>query len=228
MLACSGVVRETHYFRSTPSETNTTPNYFRVTITARAHATKIRYLSGYFDEKAVEQYFSEFTQPSNLDKVIDVGELAQPGETKSGEEGDSSADEAPIKAIDDKLENRQYVLLLSTNVDDIAAQIGALAENLQVQEALTGIANKDTIQANHKAQTKLAADRERARQLYTITKDVGGKVKTTVDPVEVLRLANELARYLGSTERFDDMSKASAWLTAHRDFIMAELEAEDE
>jgi hypothetical protein len=218
-----GTVRETHYFRS-QSPSSAFPNYYRVQITADAGATKVRYLSGYFDEKAVEQYFAEFAQPERF---------PMPGEAKAHSgDGPEPANGNNLQPIDPKLDERSLVLILSTNVDDVAAQMGALAENIQVQSALTGIVNKEELAAARQQAAELDTDRKQARELHYIATAVSSKLAAGAADAEknaeVLRLVNELARYLGSNEHFTDLDKAKAWLDANHSRIIEEMEARDE
>jgi hypothetical protein len=50
LISCQSA-KELHYFK-------TGGNYYRLMIDEKSFASKARYLSGYFDEKAVDKYFS--------------------------------------------------------------------------------------------------------------------------------------------------------------------------
>ena len=216
-------VHETHYFRS--QQAGASPNYYRVTIDANARATKVRYLAGYFDEQAVEQYFSEFTQPESLASVT--------GSQDGGDEGEGDADaQAPsssarLEPIDPKLEGRSLVLILSTNVDEIAAQIGGMAENIQVQTALAGLAQREQVEASELAQKRDELDEARAEQLARTIEQVQAvldddKASAKAKQAARLRVANALATYLGATEPFADLEAAHQWLAENRSRIHAE------
>jgi hypothetical protein len=103
--------KELHYFKSGG-------NYYRLRINESSFASKSRYLSGYFDEKAVDKYFSEMSQP-------DSGSFT---EWVSGTKGS------------------QLVMILSTNSNSIAEQIGNLASNEALLENIAILANKDKIE----------------------------------------------------------------------------------
>ena len=215
-------VHESHYFRSQSGVDQ--PNYYRVTIDAKGRATKVRYLSGYFDQQAVEQYFSEFAQPANVDII--VGKNAVEG---GGESGEGKGSGSTLQPIDPKLEDRSLVLILSTNVDEIAAQIGGLAENLQVQAALTGLAKGDEAKEGKRAQKKRELDEIRAQQLTATIVQVKESLASAdaTDAAKLLaarlRAINALATYLGSTASFEDIKTAEDWLDANRLRIHAEL-----
>jgi hypothetical protein len=110
MSGCQSA-KELHYFKSGE-------NYYRLRINESSFASKARYLSGYFDEKAVEKYFSEMSQP-------DSGKF--------------------VEWVSSQGRGSQLVMILSTNSTSIAEQIGQLASNEELLENVAMLANKDKI-----------------------------------------------------------------------------------
>ena len=110
LLSSCQNARELHYFKSGD-------NYYRLRITESSFASKARYLSGYFDQKALDKYFSEMSQP-------DSGRFADWVGQSQGSE---------------------LVMILSTNSTAVAEQIGQLASNEELLENIALLANKSTI-----------------------------------------------------------------------------------
>ncbi|EDM75184.1 hypothetical protein PPSIR1_40944 [Plesiocystis pacifica SIR-1] len=224
LVGCA-TVHETHYFRSAGEQGAV--NYYRVQVTAKGRATKVRYLAGYFDTQAVEQYFSEFAQPKEgLDGLTAADEAGEGEPEASDTAGEAHTEAETVEPIDPKLRDRELVLMLSTNVEDVAAQIGALAESMQVQNALSELVNRERLEAEREAAAALEADRVAAASLVRTAEQtrvsLGDKERSAE---EILRLANALAAYLGSTQRFEDLGEARAWLAANRARLHAELGA---
>ncbi len=110
LISCQSA-KELHYFK-------TGGNYYRLMIDEKSFASKARYLSGYFDEKAVDKYFSEMSQP-------DSGKF--------------------VEWVSSQGRGSQLVMILSTNSTSVAEQIGQLASNEELLENIALLANKDKI-----------------------------------------------------------------------------------
>lgn len=221
-VGCGAHVNETHYFRSTHVGADGMPNYYRVEVTARSTATKIRYLAGYFSDEAVNQYFNEFTQPETLSGTL------LPDEDDSEDCAQTKTEARELTPVDAKLEDRSLVLVLSSNVDEIAAQLGALAKNRQTQAALTAIINREQIQAADEAKARDASDASAAKSVAEAAERSAARLgadglSLEDTEAELLLLANTLAEYLGASERFTEVAEASAWLEANRARIQLEI-----
>jgi hypothetical protein len=213
---CGAFVNETHYFRSAHPDAENNRNYFRVEVKARSFGTKIRYLAGYFDDGAVNQYFAEFAQPDSLE-----GTLIPPAPAPESVQEDASSD-TEIEPVDPKLVDRRLVLLLSNNVDEIAAQIGAIAKGKQTQSALASLLNRDELEAAAHAQSVAAADGRAAAAVARIARWTRGQLAIAETPAQaaeadLLMLANSLAHYLGAETSFSDLRVAKTWLDVNRD-----------
>jgi hypothetical protein len=196
---CFAAIHETHYYRS-KSEPR---NYYRVNVTASTSAVKTRYVAGYFDEEAVEEYFGEFDQPEN------------------GAFRPRQGDESPesLKPIDPSLDGRRLVMLLSTNSDEIATQLGAIAENEQTMEVLAGLVSRDERQQASLAQHAADLSADDAARTVGVVEELLAQAKAVADQAaaeeRLLRATNELTRYLGAEEPFQSRADASAWITAN-------------
>ncbi|AYL96573.1 hypothetical protein [Mucilaginibacter celer] len=126
LMGCQ-VGREIHYFKQGQ-------NYYRITIHENSIASKSRYLSGFYDETALNKYFGEMSQPiEKIDSSQNVSFLnSQNGE---GLQIDS---------------NKKFVMILSTNSNVVSEQIGAFAENEQVLESIARLSNKNKIEESNK------------------------------------------------------------------------------
>lgn len=109
MTSCQSA-KELHYFKSGD-------NYYRLRINSHSIASRSRYISGYFDEQAVEKYFSEMGQPDSA-KVINW------------------ANHNP---------NAKLIMILSSNSNSISEQIGNFANNEEILEVIARLANKEKI-----------------------------------------------------------------------------------
>lgn len=198
-VGCHAVNRD-RYFLQSSSKPGEEPNYYRVTVRGRAVASQARYVSGFFDEKAVEEYFGEFSQP------------------KGGKFTESEpVDDEPI---DPRLEHRSLVLLLSANSDAVAGQIGALAENEQVMDALGGLLGKDT---TAKLSERIFQLNELEMRTKSFAADASARLDSgTISPQELLILGNQLASVLGATEEFSDIASLRNWLDTQRSSLLAE------
>ncbi|WP_312285929.1 hypothetical protein [Chryseobacterium gleum] len=67
-FSCTSI-NEVHYYKDKVYGTNL-PNYYRVTVHANSLFTSTRYLSGYFDQSAVNLYFNETTQPDKATFIV--------------------------------------------------------------------------------------------------------------------------------------------------------------
>ena len=112
------IVRETHHVRFDE-------NYYRINIKATSLHAKSRYVSGYFDENALDQYFGEMSQPKDT---------SHPAFLKVSTDGVSSV--GPEK----------LVMILSANSDVIAQEIQNIAENEELLKTIALLANQEKVQ----------------------------------------------------------------------------------
>lgn len=146
LSGCAAQFGDVHHFATVDPVTNQVDNIFRVKVSGHAEMTNVRYISGFYDERAVDLFFNE----------VKAGDLTP---TKGAEPIFKTADctgldSAACKAKQDQIlgvvpvggdigKRGAFVLILSSNADAIASTIGAFSESdLAVQSALF-LATKD-------------------------------------------------------------------------------------
>jgi hypothetical protein len=159
--------KEIHFFK-------TGGNYYRLRVIEKSFASKARYLSGFYDEKAVDKYFGEMSQPkegtpSNASDVIFI----KPIEGKDGKDNfkiDSS---------------RQLVLILSTNSTAVSEQIGAFAENEQILESIARLSNKEKIAESDNYVKQVSDSKQRSASVIASGDGFINSLAETDDNVKV-------------------------------------------
>ena len=135
---------EDHFFESRARESGKTTNYFRVRVSGSASLSKARFVSGYYDERAVDLFFNETKLAGG--EVTNVPVVFESGQDNPG------TDEV-IKPLTPSAQHGSLVMLLSTNARDVAAAIGQFAENQLVADAITNIVNRDVVSALRESET---------------------------------------------------------------------------
>ena len=189
-LSSCTTFHEVHFFKD---HVDGIPNYYKLTVSGHTRLiSKTRYYSGYFAEDAIDVYFNEFSQPANgsLDSV------------------------RKISSLSDANKGKQLVMILSSNADDIATQIGNITQTTNTVNAVVSLANGDQYKrlltskrgvSKRKTQNKLLV--ELGESLLT-----GLETKTQAEAQKaLLQYTNALATELGHADPFDDLDKAKAW-----------------
>lgn len=201
---------EKHYFRSHSPDPGAVPNYYRVTVSGYTCLSSSRYLSGYFDEQTLDAYFNEFSQPA--------GGALRPASTSANQPSAGHA----VQPLGTDGEGKALVLVLSTNSDEVANQIGALASSRQFTASLAALVGRRDFSAASAAERRLALDRALART----TADLGATLITAAAspgaPMDVVEgqlrsLVNALATDLGyQGASFATLEEAARWVEARR------------
>ncbi len=124
---------EKHYFATIDPTTQRPVNYFRLTIDGNVSTTNMRYVSGFYDERAVELFLNE-TKATTFDSTNLNGGVPPifPGMDCTGKADDKCAARLSLVPLGSKAENNgAFVMIMSTNADSIANTIGAFAEQQQ-------------------------------------------------------------------------------------------------
>lgn len=199
---CMSGFSETHFFKSEDAYGNPI-NYYKLSVSGRNFLSSTRYLSGYFDEKAVDAYFNQFTQS---DKGLFVGTITTEGSN--------------VRPIDDALAGRKLVLLLSSNSDAIAQQIGQFSNNQAVMSDLTRIIYRDHIKDAQSAKTSADFQQIRGKALADIGDRVIGGLPDDADQAtaeaNLLFYANRLAAEFDNSIPFKSLDEAKTWLDYNR------------
>lgn len=178
-LSCSSF-NEVHYFKDKVEKkqgsfSNLPPNYYKVEIKGYSFLSSSRYVSGYFDQNAINLYFNEFSQPKD-------GKLL--GNDSSG------------SCITDEKGN-ELVLILSTNAKAVTDQIGNISKNQTILNSLSQISQKEQIQEAEdvKLQIKFTEMEIENLKLNTDLYLIGLSNKT---PADQKRSINQLTQILNA------------------------------
>lgn len=201
-IGCASSFSEKHYFKSVDAQ-GTPINYYRLNVKGSTFLASSRYLSGYFDEKALDEYFSEMKQP----------EKALFEETVSSAGGN-------VKPLSDELDGKKLLLLLSSNSDAIAEQIGQFANNQEIMADLTRLIYRDRIREALSARTAAALQEVRGKALADIGQRVIAEMPDNTDAAvvkaNILFYLNRLAAEFGNTAPFKSFEDARTWLEFNR------------
>jgi hypothetical protein len=199
---CGTSFRENHYFSSAsddPGRERKT-NYFRVTVDGWAAFSAARYVSGYYDERAVDLFFNEV-------KAIDGTTIIPPlFQTPSAGE--------QIRPLSPDQGKGALVMILSTNADVVADAIGNFAEGQAAAAAISNLVNRDEIRMARRTKAEQAARERGATALAT---EVGTFMSAMAPAQEAtflrdyLRVANALGRELDPPVSFASLEEVAAW-----------------
>lgn len=208
VTACVTNFNEVHYFTSVGQAGDGKPtNYFRLTINGKASFAKTRYVSGYYDERAVDLFFNELkTTPGTVEDIakIFIDNQKDPGT------------EDLVKPLSPTPQNGTLVMLFSTNANSVANAIGSFAESHAVADAITNLVNRDAIVAARR-NSALASNRTReATAISNELKALFDELDTT-DREELnrgyMRILNAIGNHIEPGVRFADFKDADSWLT---------------
>jgi hypothetical protein len=214
---CATTFQETHFFKS-ESPKGEIPNFFRVQVSGSTSFTSARYLSGYFDEAVVNQYFNEIGQPDK-GRLIPVAQAPKDGDSKpagSNGGGSSSPNSNPPAAANSPV----LVLLLSSNSDDISNQLGALAQSQEFTASLATLLASSRFDAATAAESRLSIDQARGHVLVTLGDQLvtGLPDSPTAQLVNtrLLEFVNQVGADLGAAAPFNTLDEAASWLRDNR------------
>lgn len=205
VAGCAATVQENHYFAAfnepTPGAREPV-QFYRVSVDGNTQFANARYLTGYFDERAVTLFFNELKSPPD-------GRLFEQNRTLPGTDTKLTPLNAPAG-------EGAFVLIMSTNADSIAATIGAFAESQVVADSLTRILNRDRFKAKVQSDAMVPVSQAEARAL---TGRVEAQVKSAKDAptgehaaANYRRALTALAQSLGYRgAEFATVAQAEAW-----------------
>jgi hypothetical protein len=207
LASCGTTIREKHYFAAFTDAglgAREPVQFYRVRVEGTTSFSNTRYLTGYFDERAVSLFFNEIKAPSDQ-KLFDDAR-AVPG-LPTG---------TKLTPLSPTPENGAFVLIMSTNADAVASAIGSFAESQAVADAMTRLLNRDRVRAKvagdatlavHKAEGAGLAAQVRA-QIDTAAAAGSGDLAAAA----YLRALTALARGLGyGGDDFATADQARAW-----------------
>jgi hypothetical protein len=154
---CVSHFAESHYLETIDPATGTVGNVFRLQVSGTTGATNVRYLSGYYDERAVDLFFNEvnaneITTNKGADQIfsLDCSGAADATACKALKEKQL----AVVPYGGDASKPSAFLLILSTNADAIAGTIGSFAENQSVVQSTVALATHEA----HAKASKIAAE----------------------------------------------------------------------
>jgi hypothetical protein len=200
--------QEIHYFQA-PGTGGAPPNYYKLTIAGSATFSSAKYVSGYYDEAAVDLLFNELkptndsgtqNNPSGQSNAVPAlkASAATRGSPSANSSGDPTADQtataktttptanAPtsLKASSqltplDSSKPGSFVMILSTNADAVADTIGNFAESNVSAQAITNLVNRTQLRAAQQSATKQATLKSDANATSSELSGLLGKVPTS-------------------------------------------------
>jgi hypothetical protein len=195
MLTSCQSFKEIHYFKDKAGDP---PNYYRLKVKGHASLTSSRYLSGYFDINAVDDYFSEVVQPKNAKFTPNANVVESIDPTKAG---------------------KKFVMLLSTNSEAIAAQLGNFVQTQATLEAVAKLVNQDKVEEYNAAKTKSKKLDNDFEEIILLgdeyLKSLGPTSSRAETEAKLLAMVNRLVKKFGH-EDFLTLADAATWYRANR------------
>jgi hypothetical protein len=213
VAGCATNFNENHYFQSLKFDAVTgdaiPTNYYRLNVSGYAAFSAARYVSGYYDERAVDLFFNEIklkpTDP-NETRTIFSENLKDPGSNEV------------IKPLSPNEQNGAFVMVLSTNASAVTNAIGQFAQNQVVADAVTNLTNQDVIRRLRGSEPAPKFEKEQAEafanqidQLFAL---VPGDAQPDKGQVErsMLRIMNAISTAVGKNVPIKNLSDADNWL----------------
>lgn len=201
---CLSAFDEKHYLRSDARQPDGSPmNYYRLTVNGQTFLSSSRYLSAYFDEKAMNTYFNEISQPAE-------GRLSPTTQCSDADSGNGT------QPLDGNLIGKKLLLILSSNSDAIATGIGSLAQSDDVTNNLTRILGNGRFKAAADAKQEVGVQKAVATSVVAEgTSEVTGLPDSPTQAraqEALLNYANRLAAYLGHRGTFSTLDQANQWV----------------
>jgi hypothetical protein len=207
--ACQSI-RENHFFKD---KAGNPPNYYKLQIRGHAFLTSSRYLSGRFDEEAVNHYFGEISQPKNV-------KIESTNASKTTDTGI-----VPL-GIDKGDDGKKFVLLLSTNSDAISSAFGNFVESKATQREIARIFNRDKLIELDKLTVSEEVRNGKMKKLLALGESYlnlisEGETKESID-AKLLAYLNATADYFGKTQDFKNVAEAKKWLDENKQILKSE------
>lgn len=172
---------ETHYFKDKIAlklnEQEKVANYYRLKIKGYSFLSSSRYVSGYFDQSALNLYFNEITQPNQSILFNSTTDLSGNQTLLSSEDGN------------------ELVLVFSTNAKAITDQIGSISKNQTILNSIASLTQKEEI----KESLNVKADIENVNldiQNFILTTDLYLKDLELKDKAEINNVIDQYIKSL--------------------------------
>lgn len=199
---------ERHYFGAFDRSTGEVVNFYRLDVSGKARFSSARYLSGAYDERALDLFFNEMRTSEGSKSMVFVEGQMEPGT------------ETVIKGLSPNSDRGAFVLILSTNADAVANTIGSFAESQVVARAIANLISAGRTEAKRRSDANIAILKSTGAALETqlATQLVeAGKATTAVASERAYRrMLITLARGLGHDETFSSFDDARRWFQLER------------
>lgn len=208
MNGCVATIQENHYFaayKDTEAKKEPEPvQFYRLSVNGQSWFSNTRYLTGYYDERAISLFFNEIKSPPNQRLFDDNTTL--PG----------AAPGTKLAALSPTPENGAFVLIMSTNADAIASSIGSFAESQVMADALTRLVNKDRFKVKSQSDAKVAVQKAQGQALFIRLTSQTSAARTATKGLDAVvsyrRALTALAQGLGyNGPEFESIDKAREW-----------------
>ena len=202
---CISAFNERHHFQTVDSDGEAT-NYYRLDVVGYTVFSGARYVSGYYDERAVDQFFDE----------VQLGPTTSESPDEDPEDPKNPED-STFRPLSPNADNGAFVMVLSSDASAVTSTIGQFAENQIVAQAITNIANRDLIIAS---QGGVGSPLFEVEQAAVSSREIVGLMElvpvaaadTAPDPVTaLLQVLNAIARARGHYSSFSSFPEARKW-----------------
>jgi hypothetical protein len=238
LIACT-TFQEVHYFKTTAAD-GSPANYFRLTITGTAGFSSAKYVSGYYDETAVDLLFNELKsdtsdvtqKASPTQKNAAAGQESTIPNAKNSAKQDNEPQSAPATAPAkpstqgqltplDPSKQGSFVMIFSTNADAVADTIGNFAEGNATAQAIGNLVKRSQTLASQQAakkQTTLNSDAAAtSAELSALLDKVPTNSPEARETIQAyLRVLSAISRALGAGQDFQSLEQASTWFSGAR------------
>lgn len=203
---CSSVVHERHHYVEYADDGVTPVNFYRLTVDGSTSFTSSRFLSGFYDERAVDLFFNERQAPVN--SRLFPNDQKPPGTTQ------------PLTPLDPDTKHGAYLLILSSNADAVADAIGNFADSELMAEAVSNLLSASSIEAKQVSDANLAVQKAQGvatwTQLNSQIADADAATDAGSSTLRYLRILTTLARSLGYDDSFSSFEEARKWFSMER------------
>lgn len=207
LLGCSSQTKEHHYFATfneTAPGVRVPTQFFRVNVEGGSEFANARYLTGYFDERAISLFFNEMKSPAN-------GKIFYDDQKNPG----TDVKLTPLNAPNGE---GTFVLIMSTNADSIASTIGSFAESQVVADSMTRVLNRDRYKAKVHSDAMVSIHKAEAGAIFSRvdaqTKMAKGAASGDAAASNYKRALTALAQGLGYTGlEFTSVEEAQTWFS---------------
>lgn len=207
LQGCMAVVNEKHYFATYARDSTEPANFFRLSIHGEAGYSSARYVSGYYDERAVDLFFSEMrTGDSKKSANLFPSSLTEP------------VTDEKIRPLSPGAGHGAFVMILSTNADSVVNTIGSFAESEVVAQSITNLLNADEIKAKARSDSQVAPRRAGATallaQIDALMPAATGDLSESAAIDQYVRTLSVLAQALGYRGTFNSFEEARRWFAS--------------